>query len=127
MTWSDDDPEPFELRKYDAEAVSTAANDLQAVAARMQRYDTQLYDQILPLLETGTTEQRAEAAGRASCLSQEVIGEIEHLRAICAAVHRATPGIVAEALSEYLARQEPPLRELATKAQQVSTQLLWRR
>lgn len=126
MTWPDD-PEAFELRKYDAEAVSTAANDLHAVAARMQRYDTLLYDEILPLLGTGTPEERADAAGRASCLSQEVIDEIEHLRAICASVHRATPGIVAEALSEYLARQEPPLRALATKAQELSTQLLWRR
>ncbi len=92
----------------------------------MQRYGTQLFDAILPLLGTVTPEEQADAAGRASCLSQEVIDEIEHLRAIRATVHRATPGIVGEALSECLARRQPPLRELATKAQQVSTQLLRR-
>lgn len=68
---------PFQKLDYDTEAIKGVSGELQALAGRIQRYSDRLYGELIPILDSDSPQLRADAAGRASCLSQEIAAEIE--------------------------------------------------
>lgn len=113
------------LREARPEKLDEAAGVFDGMVDRMTRCAAEFEREVISRIDSPEPVERALGAAHAACLSQELVGEIEHLRAAGSAVQAALPGFqTADAMGALVRTWEAKLRSMAAEMQAASEELL---